>query len=206
MRKIELTGTIFGRLKVIKEAPRRKNRIHWHCKCACGNTTIVQTSDLRTGHTKSCGCFIKENPHRYKHGHKTKNKTTPEYRAWVGIKKRCYNKKNHKYYRYGARGIIVCERWRNSFLSFLGDVGFRPSNKHSIGRMDNNGNYEPNNVEWQLPIQQMNNKSNNHFIVFNNQKKTIAQWSREFNINAPTIRHRIKAGWPVEKALTTPTK
>ena len=88
----------------------------------------------------------------------------PEYKVWKGMKKRCYNKNDKRYNHYGERGIVVCEKWKDNFPAFYEDVGPRPSDKHSVGRIDNNGNYEPGNVQWEVVEQQ----ARNHQLQSNN--------------------------------------
>ena len=90
-----------------------------------------------------------------KHG----KRNTPEYHVWINLKGRCYNPNNHKYHRYGGRGIIVCDRWKNSFINFYSDMGKKPFPKAQIDRIDNNGNYEPNNCHWVTPFENSINKS-----------------------------------------------
>ena len=99
------------------------------------------------------------------HTHYNKKYVTPEYCAWNRMKDRCYNK-NYQFYKYyGGRGITVCDRWRNSFSNFFADMGNKPSTRHSLDKVDNNGNYEPSNCRWATPLEQASNKSNNNRTV-----------------------------------------
>ena len=136
--------------------------------------------------------------------HKHNMTESPEYIAWEHIKTRCYNKNVKDYKNYGDRGITVCERWLNSFPNFLEDMGLRPSDKHSIDRIDNNGNYTPENCKWSTKKEQCNNKRNNHILEFAGEKLNITQWSEKTGLSKSVIQNRIKLGWEVEKILTTP--
>lgn len=152
----------------------------------------------------------KEGDPRVKHGHATSKEITPEFCTWMGIKSRCFYPKNTQWERYGGRGITMCDRWKNDFLSFYEDVGPKPSPKHSIDRIDNNGNYEPGNVRWVTIKEQNRNKSNNYNITWNGVTKCVADWGQELvikqlGIRAATIYDRIRRrGWTVEKTFTTP--
>ncbi len=129
------------------------------------------------------------------HGYASNNKTV-EYKTWVQMKVRCYNKNRSDYNNYGGRGIEVCERWRYSFELFLQDMGNRPSDKHSLDRYPNkNGNYEPSNCRWATALQQAQNKRNNHLIEYDGKALPISEWSRIFNIEASLIRYRLKKGF-----------
>lgn len=129
---------------------------------------------------------------------------TPEYLAWINIKRRCYNKNNASYPAYGGRGIVMCERWKNDFLAFLEDMGKRPTEQHSLDRIDVNGNYEPDNCRWALDNIQYNNKRNNVLLTHNGKTQTMSQWAKELGINNDTLWRRIKrANMPIERALTS---
>ncbi|WP_155054542.1 hypothetical protein [Streptomyces blattellae] len=147
-------GARFGRLTVVGEPTRGANsRIE--VRCDCGSEKTIALRALGTT-TNSCGCLGKEtaSARARKHG----KRDTPEYRIWQGMKWRCLNPNYKPYPRYGGRGIKVCDRWIDSFEAFLADVGPRPSPKHTLDRLDNDGNYEPGNVAWRTYKEQAQNK------------------------------------------------
>lgn len=128
---------------------------------------------------------------------------TPEYWVYRKMLARCYNKKQHGYNRYGGRGIKVCDRWLSSVTYFIEDMGKRPSSKHELDRIDNNGNYEPSNCRWATKIQQMNNTSYNKHLTYNGERLTLAEWARKLNVSYTVLQSRIKRGWSTKRALTT---
>jgi len=146
MMKNEL-GNRYGRLVVVKRSKNKKTRqAMWDCLCDCGKIITTTGIFLRRGETKSCGC-IRKGINQI-HGHNLKSgRTSLTYNSWRAMKSRCTRFTDISYPYYGARGITVCDKW-NDFCNFLADMGERPSCKHSINRIDNNGNYELENCEW----------------------------------------------------------
>lgn len=130
--------------------------------------------------------------------------STSEYRSWLGMKQRCGNKNNHKYYRYGGRGISVCDRWKDSFQNFFFDMGPKPDPSFSIDRIENDGDYKPSNCRWASIKDQQNNTSKNHNLTLGEITKTIAQWAENLNMSEDVIFARKKLGWSDEEALTKP--
>jgi hypothetical protein len=172
------------------------------CACSCGRMVRVRKSNLENGNTSSCGCLRKElqSERNTTHG----QSRSPEYRIWESMRRRCTDPKTVGFENYGGRGITVCERWRTSFEAFFEDMGRRPSARHTIDRLDSNGNYEPGNCEWRTMIEQQNNKRNNRTITFNGETLTLAQWERKLNIRRGALGMRLRRGWSEEKALTEP--
>ena len=158
---IDLSGIKFGRLTVVSKNGRDKNyNTKWNCRCDCGTLVVVIGDSLKRGASGSCGCLNKElaSKRAKKHGQSGVIRSR-EYSAWSHIKTRCYDVDYPKYCDYGGRGIMVCDRWLESFESFFEDVGPSPSEKHSIDRWPNNdGNYEPGNCRWATKGQQARNR------------------------------------------------
>lgn len=137
-----------------------------------------------------------------KHGHTRRGKWTAEYQAWCSMRGRCCCPTNRGFSDYGGRGIKICERWLASFEAFYEDMGKRPSRRHSLNRIDNDGNYEPENCEWALPVTQSNNTRWNRLVECNGITETFAQLSRKCGIQYETLRYRIVIkGMSAEKAI-----
>lgn len=115
-----------------------------------------------------------------------------EYRCWLDMKTRCYNSKHKSYQWYGAKGITVCKRWIASFESFIKDMGTKPTNKHSIDRINNSGNYEPENCRWATPLEQSNNLSTVRSMAYLGIKKSLSAWAREIKVSPSTLRRKLK--------------
>lgn len=130
---------------------------------------------------------------------------TPEHRAWVHMKQRCMNPNKREYPHYGGRGIRVCDRWLNSFLAFLADVGPRPSEKHSLDRIDVNGHYEPGNVRWATHQEQIENTRVVRLVTINGKTQSISSWEREMGLSKGQVRAREASGWSLEDAILMPS-
>lgn len=198
-----LEGKKFGKLTVIRRveeyiSPKGYHATRWFCKCDCGNYVTVRSCNIKNGGSKSCGCERKINPNRKTHG----QKNTPLYNIWIEMRVRCRNK---KYERYAGRGISVCEEWDKDFMNFYNWAMANGYKKGlSIDRIDNDGNYCPENCRWVTNKVQQNNKSNNHLLSFNGETLTMSQWADKTGISWQKIKDRItKLNWSVEKALTT---
>lgn len=126
---------------------------------------------------------------------------SPEYNTWNGMKHRCHNPNYGGYKKYGARGIAVCDRWRESFVAFYGDMGPRPSPKHSLDRIDNLGPYSPENCRWATPIEQMNNQRKTIFLEVDGVKKTLRQIADEAGLPLGTVQQRYHLGYSLDRIV-----
>lgn len=193
----DLTGKRFGRLVVLSYVKSGK----WLCHCDCGNDKIIQTGHLNGGITISCRCFAKENSSKI---HKTHGYSHHDlYSIYSNMIGRCHNPNNHKYYMYGKRGIAVCDPWRESFENFLIDMGKRPSQKHSIERLDNNKGYSKDNCEWHTIKEQTRNRRSNIYVEVNGEKMCLIDACKIVGLNYATVQQRVtKYNWNINDALT----
>lgn len=197
----DLTGQKFGRLTVVERAPNKGKRTMWFCVCDCidKTTCVVSGCNLKSGHSKSCGCIEREKPNHKTHG-MTKTRI---YKEWLSMKQRCSDLKVDSYIFYGARGITVCAEWLNDFQAFCDwAMANGYSDDLTLDRIDPNGNYEPSNCRWITMKEQQNNRRSNHYITHDDRTQTAQQWGEETGISAGTILMRIRRGWSIDRALT----
>lgn len=207
----DITGLRFDRLVVLgigyerQRFDRRGRRIGFHrkwlCKCDCGGTALSTSHCLAIKRSRSCGCYRSDKSATHR-----KSKST-EHVTWCSMKQRCYDKNARNYERYGARGITVCNRWRNNFDAFLADMGPRPSKKHSIERIDNLKGYSPENCRWATRVEQCNNRRSSAYWTAFGRTQTIAQWAREIGMDQVSLRSRVAVlKMSIEEALTRPKR
>ena len=194
MHKIDLTNQIFGRLTVV----RRDYGKRWLCQCVCGNSKIVPSDKLRSGHTQSCGCYQKDSTIKRstKHGFASRKKRIPEYTVWQNMKRRCLDPNTKGYTNYGGRGIAVCGRWLSDFAAFLADMGPRPTPKHTLERKDNERGYSPDNCVWATRKEQHHNRRvpRNAAIV---NGMPLKRYAKMVGVPYETAYWRYKRGRPI---------
>lgn len=198
----DLTGRKFGRLTVIERCKEntKQGKPRWICKCDCGNEHIVSSACLKSGKVRSCGCLSKDTIRTYKHG----MTHTKLHSVWHNMKDRCYREKHPSYQRYGGRGIYVCDKWKDDFISFYEwaiENGYEEG--LSLDRIDNDGPYSPKNCRWVTMEQQANNRCANHMVTYRGETKTLTEWSKVFNCSYAMILRRLESGWSVDRALET---
>lgn len=215
----DITGQRFNRLIVLEYVGNSNQRnALWKCRCDCGNFTVLKTTTLRKGKTKSCGCLQRERAHLSNLARRTIAHYYPsEHWIWMGLRYRCLNPENSQWHNYGGRGITVCQRWRDSFKNFLDDMRPRPSMKHTLDRENNNGNYSCGkceeclengwtaNCRWVTMKEQMRNTRKTIFLTFNGIRRPLQEWAEVLDIAYQTIYSRYRFGLPIEKILA-PTR
>ena len=205
---IDLTGQKFGRLTVIERSYIPSKKTRWLCKCDCGETRHVLSYQLRSGKTKSCGCFSKDFARENFSTHNLSKEKL--YFVHNTMNMRCHNENSTEYKNYGARGISVCDEWRGrqgvvNFYNWSLSNGYKEGLQ--IDRIDVNGNYEPNNCRWVSSKEQSINKRTNHLLNYNGETKTIKEFSEIYNIPYKTLFNRIVyLNWSIEKSLKHPVR
>jgi len=206
----DLSGRIFGELKVLGPTSKRGNHVIWGCICSCGNKLVVYGSNLVGGNTTSCGCAHSKMVILTKtlHGRARKDAKNTEYTIHQSMLARCKRaQKNNIHFK---RAIKVCQRWvigengLSGFECFLADMGDRPSSKHSLDRIDNDGNYEPTNCRWATRLQQAQNTTRNVYVVFGGERLVMSEAIRASGLRHSTVYQRISRGYSREDALSVP--
>jgi hypothetical protein len=197
---IDRTGERFGRLLVISLAGRNKHyAAMWNVKCDCGNTKIVQGPHLKRGAVTSCGCL-----------RATRNSMSghPLYLTWRGMNRRCYEKQRGDYKRYGGRGITICSEWKDDYCAFI-EWGLSHGWKKGlqIDRIDNDGNYTPDNCRFVTGKVNCRNTRNNVIVKYKDFHGTLSELAENIGMRASTLYGRIVIlKWSIDKAVTTPVR
>lgn len=205
----DLAGRRFGRVVAMQYKGRAKGyQSLWSARCDCGSEFITTAGRLKSGHTQSCGCLQKERTSETKtiHGfyRDASGKRSRLNRVWSAMKERCQNPNNKSFSNYGGRGITVCDEWQTfePFHTWAMAAGYREG--LTIDRIDNDKSYSPDNCRWTTTTIQSRNKRSNVILTFNGQTKILADWALKLGMDRGAIELRLKRGWTVEKALTTP--
>lgn len=200
-------GTRFNRLVVIDDRGK-VGRYHMVlCRCDCGSEKLINRQHLVRSLTKSCGCFRRDfstqkGANSFTHGESRNGKRTAEYMAWDSMWSRCSNLSSRKYKYYGSRGIVVCDRWR-SFENFLDDMGRKPTPRHSLDRIDVNGNYELSNCRWATDREQAINRRITRWLTINGKTLCFSDWCARIGISHDALQYRI-SNWPQSRWLDPP--
>lgn len=192
-----IVGNHYGRLTVIAFDHVRNRSSYWRCICDCGNETIVRGDCLKSGNTKSCGCLNHEATNVI-HG----LANTRLYHTYHAMRQRCYNPNERFFARYGGRGIKVCDEWLNDFQTFASwarSHGY--ADGLSIDRIDNDGDYTPENCRWVDQRTQNRNNSRNTVIEFRGERKILTEWCETFGVNVSTAISRIRRGWSLDRVF-----
>jgi hypothetical protein len=202
----EFIGKKINHWTIVKFLGKRNKRLLISVICDCPNKTLRTTGfyAVISNRSRSCGCVSVEllSARSYRHG----KAGTKEYKCWSDMKRRCYNNNNSKHNSYKVRGIKVSPEWYSSFETFYKDMGPCPPDKNSIDRVDNTKGYFPNNCRWATSKEQGNNTSTNRRLTYKEETLTMTQWGEKLKIYPHTIKGRLRMGWPIERALTTPVK
>lgn len=202
-KKIELIGKRFGRLMVIDEYDRPYSGAYRYlCKCDCGNEVVVWGCSLRAGHSRSCGCYKRDTTIARNTKYKKEDKIL--YSTWKGMRQRCNDKNHIRYNRYGGRGIQVCNEWNDYMKFYYWSIENGYEKGKQLDRINNDADYTPNNCRWVTAFENNNNKNNVKRFEIEGVVHTLSEWCQIYNIKKSTVRARLRRGWDIEKALTTP--
>jgi hypothetical protein len=196
---------MFGNLRVVQFAGSTGKRRLWLCLCSCGNTITAHSTALRTGHTKSCGCYKIEQARARATTHGMR--ATRLFGIWSRLRQRCGNPNNPDYARYGGRGIKVCSTWERfeNFAEWA--LANEYDEKLTLDRIDNDGGYGPTNCRWATRAAQAINRSNTVFVEFRGERLPLALLIPQFAVvNERLVRHRVRKGWAAERALLAPLR
>lgn len=200
------TGMVFGEWSVLFRGANAGKNTRWMCRCSCGRRFLVRTESLRSKKSERCEPCRRVRSANSDYFRTHGQSHIPEYRIWCGMRQRCSDPKEKCFSNYGGRGIRVCERWASpqGFPFFLKDMGLRPSTKHSLERVENDGNYSPENCIWATRAVQALNRRNNLLITIQDETLPLKVWCTRYHTSYHRTKRRIYAGWSPEAALTEP--
>jgi len=197
-RALELAGKVFGELTVVRKVDREgTGGRKWECLCSCGKRVRVVGSKLIHGHTKSCG-HLRRQARAQSHG----DTYSREYNIWTHMRQRCTNPNRDSYYRYGGRGIRVCEAWDNSYEAFLRDMGRAPFPDAQIDRINVDGDYAPDNCRWVSPRENKRNKGNARLLTHNGITRSLQEWSEILGLSRQTLQSRVVRNWTADEIIS----
>jgi hypothetical protein len=185
-----------GRWTVLSLAPKRGRHRYWLCRCACGTEREVLGASLSSGQSHSCGCLRTERPR--KHG----LSSSREYKSWTQMKQRCLNPGCERFKNYGGRGIRVCERWLRDFQRFLKDMGPRPPD-HSLHRIENDGDYTPENCKWATRKEQDRHRRSNRYVEFRGERLVMADWANRLGMSRGGLHSLLKNGHTLDSLFAS---
>lgn len=200
---LEIYGERYGRLVAIARVANRGRRTVWRFLCDCGCEADISLEAVRAGMTRSCGCLLRETTatRSVTHGHSRGRRATRELKSWHHAKARCYNVNDPKFPQYGGRGITMCAEWRNDFGAFIAHMGPAPP-RHTIDRIDVNGNYEPGNCRWATSHQQARGRTDNVFVEFEGERMILKDCAGRAGVSYKALHHRFRVlGQPLEQAI-----
>jgi hypothetical protein len=201
-RFVDITGQKFGRLTALScVGMSEKRSALWLCQCDCGSTKVVPSYYLRSGDTRSCGCWQREGCNHRKHG----QYQTTVYKRWNSMITRCTRVANPQYRHYGGRGITVTPKWLD-FNGFREDMEPSFTEGMSLDRIDNNQGYCKENCRWVPLSRQSRNKRNTIRINFKGQNLPLADVADILGMAYDTLETRIRRGWSTERAVNTPVQ
>lgn len=187
----ERIGEKFGKLFVIGLVKNEKRRgYNFICECECGNVKIIRSDCVTSGNTVSCGCLKKEQDKKNLERTTHNESKTELHKKWSGMKARVFNENNHRFHRYGGRGIKICKEWLEyeNFRDWAKSNGYKDG--LSIERVDNNGNYEPSNCKWIELVEQSKNRKNTKWVEFRNEKMCLKDFSKYTKVKYGTLAWR----------------
>ena len=205
---IDMTGQRYGRLVAIGPVGRvsKQRVVVWRFQCDCGNIVDARGANVRHGISTSCGCVHKQmvRDRSTKHG----LRKTAEYGVWSRMRRRCQKTRDKEYKNYGGRGISVCTEWEgvNGFVTFLHDMGSKPSPAHSIERIDNNSGYYKENCKWATPAEQVRNRRCTRFIEHGGKKLTLQEFCNAYRLDYFLTHTRLfRLNWSADQAINGKT-